>query len=79
MKRIPMIKVHKPVNTRRAHISFGDIVNGYFSSMFPMTFLNISIGIVGNFNILAFSVLILSGVRVAKLVLCHIRKLLTLV
>ena len=74
MKRIPMIMVHKPVSTKRANISFGDIVKGYFSSMFPSTFLNIPIGIVGNFNILAFSVLISSGVRVEKLVLCHIRE-----
>ena len=79
MKRIPIIMVHKPVSTKRANISFGDIVKGYFLSMFPSTFLNIPIGIVGNFNILAFSVLISSGVRVAKLFLCHIRKLLTLV
>ena len=79
MKRISMIKVHKPVDTKRANISFGDNVKGYFSSMFPRTFLNKSIGIVGNFNILAFSDLISSGVRVAKLVLCHIRNLLTLV
>ena len=74
-----MTMVHKPVSTSRASISFGDIENGYFSSMFPRTFLNISIGIVGNYNILAFCVLISSVVRVAKLVLCHIRKLLTLV
>ena len=79
MKRIPIIMVHKPVSTKRANICFGDIINGYFSSMFPRTFLNIPIGIIGNFNILAFSVLISSGVRVAKLVLCHTRKLLTLV
>ena len=38
-----------------------------------------SIGMVGNFNILAFSDLISSGVRVAKSVLCLIRNLLTLV
>ena len=25
MKRIPMTMVHKPVNTNRANISFGDI------------------------------------------------------
>ena len=50
MKRMPMIKVHKPVDTKRANISFGDNVKGYFSSMFPRTFLNISIGIVGSFN-----------------------------
>ena len=37
-----------------------------------------SIDIVGNYNILAFSVLISSVVNVAKFVLCHIRKLLTL-
>ena len=79
IKRIPMTMVHKPVSTSRASISFGDIKNGYFLSMFPRTFLNISISIFGNFNILAFSVLISSVVRVAKLVLCHIRKLLTLV
>ena len=66
MKRIPITLVHKPVSTNRASISFGDIENGYFSSMFPRTFLNISISIVGNFNILAFSVLISSVVRVAK-------------
>ena len=42
-------------------------------------FLNISIDMVGNFNILAFSVLISSVVNVAKFVLCHIWKLLTLV
>ena len=39
MKRMPMIMVHKPVSTRRASISFGDMVNGYFLSMFPRTFL----------------------------------------
>ena len=79
MKRMPMIKVHKPMVTKRASINFGDNVKGYYLSMFPRTFLNISIGIVGNFNILAFSDLISAGVRVAKLVLCHIRNLLTLV
>ena len=79
MKRMPMITVHRPVVTKRANISFGDKVKGYFSSMFPRTFLNMSIDMVGNFNILAFSDLISSGVRVAKLVLCHIRNLLTLV
>ena len=79
MKRMPIIKVHKPVATKRANINFGDNVKGYFLSMFPRTFLNISIGIVGNFNILAFIVLISSSVSVAKSVLCHIRNLLTLV
>ena len=79
MKRIPMITIHRAVATKRANISFGDNVKGYFSSMFPRTFLNISIGMVGNFSILAFSDLISSGVRVAKSVLCHIRNLLTLV
>ena len=42
-------------------------------------FLNISINMVGNFNILVFSVLISLVVNVAKFVLCHIRKLLILV
>ena len=42
-------------------------------------FLSISIDIVGNFHILAFSVLISSVVNVAKFILCHIRKLLMLV
>ena len=79
MKRMPMTKVPKPTATKRANINFGDNVKGYFSSMFPRTLLNIYIGIVGNFNILAFSDLISSGVRVAKSVLCHIRNLLTLV
>ena len=73
MYRIPMTMVHKPVSTKRANISFGDIVNGQFSSMFPRTFLNISIDMVGDFNILAFSVLISSVVNVVKFVLCHIR------
>ena len=77
MKRMPMIKVHKPVVTKSANISFGDNEKGYFLSMDARTFLNISISIVGNFNILAFSELISSGVRVAKSVLCHIRNLLT--
>ena len=79
MKRMPMITVHRPVATKRANISFGGNEKGYFLSMFPRTFLNISIGMVGNFNILAFSDLISSGVKVAKSVLCHIRNLLTLV
>ena len=79
MKRMPMITVHRPVATKRANISFSGNEKGYFSSMFPRTFLNISIGMVGNFNILAFSDLISSGVRVAKSVLCHMRNLLTLV
>ena len=79
MKRMPMTKAHKPTATKRANINFGDNVKGYFLSMFPRTFLNTSIGMVGNFNILAFSNLISSGVRVAKSVLCHIRNLLTLV
>ena len=79
MKRMPMIRVHKPVVTKSAKISFGDNEKGYFLSMFLRTFLNMSISIVGNFNILAFSDLISSGVRVAKPVLCHMRNLLTLV
>ena len=74
-----MTMVHKPVSTSSASISYGDSENGYFSSIFPRVSLNKSIGIVGNFNILAVSVLISSAVRAAKLVLCHIRKLLTLV
>ena len=40
---------------------------------------DIPIDIVGDFNILAFSVLISLVINVAKFVLCHIRKLLTLV
>ena len=28
MKRIPMIKVHRPVSINRANINFGDIENG---------------------------------------------------
>ena len=79
MKRMPMIKVHKPMVTKRAKINFGDNEKGYFLLMFPRTLLNISIGIVGNFSILAFNDLISSGVRVTKSVLCHIRNLLTLV
>ena len=39
-----------------------------FLSMFPRTFLNISIDMVGDFNILAFNVLISSFVNVAKFV-----------
>ena len=74
MKRMPMTTVQKPMATKRANINFGDNVKGYFSSMFPRAFLNIPIGIVGNFSILAFSDLISSSVRVAKSVLCHIRK-----
>ena len=79
MKRIPMAMVHTPVSTNRANMSFGDNENGYFLSIFSSTCFNISIDMVGNFNILVFSVLILSAVNVAKLVSCHIRKLLTLV
>ena len=71
--------MHKPISISSASISFGDSENGYFSSMFPRVSLNKSIGVVGNFNILAFSVLISLAVGVAKLVLCHIWKLLTLV
>ena len=79
MKRIPMTMVPTPISTNRANKSFGDNDNGYFSSIFSRTFLKISIDMVGNFNILAFSVLISSVVNVVKVVLCHIRKLLMLV
>ena len=74
-----LIQQYEKFTLNRANISFGDIKNGQFLLMFPRTFLNVSIDIVGDFNILAFSVLISSVINVAKFVLCHISKLLTLV
>ena len=76
---IPMVITHMPTDINKAKMSFGDNENGYSPSIFSRMLSNTSIDMVGNFNILAFSVSISLFISLAKSDLYHTRKLLTLV